>query len=457
MQLRTWSWVALMTVGCGRGAVTPPGNPGGPETELGEVRPEPLPADAKRWSAEDGFVVHEWGTFTSVVSRDGALLPGLHHEEEDLPAFVADRLASAQQGIEPVQKMETPVTYFYAPVETKVRAKVRFPNGVLTQWFPWVKAMSPSIYVSPDGRGVVDAWLSGNLSPSLPPACVARFHGPLKNGLLDWGEVTVEAPGVAHPLPGPIGDTTWGFARQVAANELTVVAPKTGEKQHERFLFYRGLGDFGLPLAPAFQGDGLVLDNREATHPLRGVFVMTVTPSGAGFTAVEAIAPGTRRTVTPPPPEQPLDAFVAALSDALEATLVAEGLYTDEARAMVHTWQRSYFRTPGTRVLYLLPPPLIDEVVPLELAPAPKRTLRTMVIRVEVLSPKETAELETWAQALATPESAQARLKWLGLGRFAEPKLSAILPGTTGEVRRAVESLLAEVKGQRRWAPLAVE
>ncbi len=39
-----------------------------------------------------GFIVHEWGTDTIVVGSNGSLQRGLHHEEEDLPAFVYDRM-----------------------------------------------------------------------------------------------------------------------------------------------------------------------------------------------------------------------------------------------------------------------------------------------------------------------------------------------------------------------------
>ena len=35
-----------------------------------------------------GFIVHEWGTFTTLAGSDGILLPGLYHEEEQLPNFV---------------------------------------------------------------------------------------------------------------------------------------------------------------------------------------------------------------------------------------------------------------------------------------------------------------------------------------------------------------------------------
>jgi len=42
-----------------------------------------------------GFIVREWGTDTIVVGSDGSLQRGLHHEEEDLPTFVYDRLKAA--------------------------------------------------------------------------------------------------------------------------------------------------------------------------------------------------------------------------------------------------------------------------------------------------------------------------------------------------------------------------
>src|SRR5688500_3534809 len=37
------------------------------------------------------FVVHEWGTFTSMQGSDGVVLEGLTREEEALPSFVYSR------------------------------------------------------------------------------------------------------------------------------------------------------------------------------------------------------------------------------------------------------------------------------------------------------------------------------------------------------------------------------
>ena len=77
--------------------------------------------------AAQGFVVHEWGTFTSMQGTDGVTLEGLQHEEEGLPSFVYSRSKvrdcplrdKGYKGLEvPVtnvtRKMETPVTYFYS-------------------------------------------------------------------------------------------------------------------------------------------------------------------------------------------------------------------------------------------------------------------------------------------------------------------------------------------------------
>jgi len=97
-----------------------------------------------------GFIVHEWGTDTIVVGSDGSLQRGLHHEEEDLPPFVYDRIeagTSIGAGASPsvTIKMETPVTYFYSPAPLLVNARVEFPKGVLTQWYPGVTTFLPPV------------------------------------------------------------------------------------------------------------------------------------------------------------------------------------------------------------------------------------------------------------------------------------------------------------------------
>lgn len=51
----------------------------------------------------------------------------------------------------------------------------------------------------------------------------------------------------------------------------------------------------------------------------------------------------------------PLADAVTQAKQALKTGLVASGLYADEAQGMVDTWQKSWFATPGTRLLDILP------------------------------------------------------------------------------------------------------
>src|SRR5215813_10648958 len=86
------------------------------------------------------LTVHEWGTFTSVAGEDGRAvewraLAGA----TDLPCFV--NRPGFQGWINKLSftamvRMETPVLYFYAPREMTASAKVRFPQGVMTEWYP---------------------------------------------------------------------------------------------------------------------------------------------------------------------------------------------------------------------------------------------------------------------------------------------------------------------------------
>ena len=55
-------------------------------------------------SAPD-YVLHEWGTFTTVSGSDGGLLPGLQREEEALPPFVFSHEEIENQGEAPVPRL----------------------------------------------------------------------------------------------------------------------------------------------------------------------------------------------------------------------------------------------------------------------------------------------------------------------------------------------------------------
>ena len=82
-----------------------------------------------------GFIVHEWGTFTTVSAGDGRPLGGLYVDASRLPAFVqgvpffnydpASGWAPLSKLRHVTVKMETPVLYFYSPAPLDVEVQVR--------------------------------------------------------------------------------------------------------------------------------------------------------------------------------------------------------------------------------------------------------------------------------------------------------------------------------------------
>jgi hypothetical protein len=377
----------------------------------------------------EGLVVHEWGTFTSVAGSDGALLAGLHHEEEKLPAFVYGRNVMAGPGngcpemkcveVTPAgvtQKLETPVLYFYGREAQALGVRVDFPTGVLSEWFPQVATFGPPL---------------SQVEGQTPRA-----------GFMRW-EVEL-APAVSEdrfPAVDPLD--VWAPSRRVAATPLRI-----GD-EHERFIFYRGLGAFTLPLAVEAEADGQVRVENHSDDGTPALFVLRVHEVGGRLGG--KIQPlgrlAGRGSLRFPPPvegkEHDLDVYVADAQRQIAAALVETGLYPDEAQAMVETWSRSYFQTPGLRLLYVVPRGWTDALLPLEVTPAPARLVRTLVGRVEVLDRAEeaalAARLAAAAQAARPPGPVIEEL-----GRFAEPKIRRVKALAGDEaVRRYCDQLLA--------------
>ncbi|MGH9886566.1 MAG: hypothetical protein ACREBE_13610, partial [bacterium] len=84
--------------------------------------------------------------------------------------------------------------------------------------------------------------------------------------------------------------------------------------------------------------------------------------------------------------EPRLDASLDDLRSDLQRMLVQAGLWPREAAAMVDTWRDSWFEE-GTRVFYIVPRGEVDRILPLEITPAPERTARVFVGRMEVITP----------------------------------------------------------------------
>ncbi|MFZ5891017.1 MAG: hypothetical protein ACOY0T_08200 [Myxococcota bacterium] len=398
--------------------------------------PMPLP---------DGLVVHEWGTNTVVSASDGTLELGLQHEEEDLPAFVYDRLRAAVAeplSMKVTTKMETPILYFYSKEPLDVSVRVDFPTGILTQWYPGVLDFRPQILweqpLLATSKPQDPAMDPNILMPTL--LCENRFR---RNGWLDWGRFRVLAPGEAAPtLPiAPKDQYTWSYARDVNAN-----AVKFPNGESERFLFYRGLSNAIPPvtiraLPIDAQGQRVVLENASGVA-VPSAFVVHVKGDSGAFTEFnQGVGAGAKRELTVPNESElsPLGDYETALADAMTRALEAQALFHDEAVAMVNTWKTQWFKTPGIRVLYFAPSTWTDETIPLQITPKPAALVRVMVMRAEVLTP----ELESVdVAALNSTDETAMRAHFSKLGRFAEPRLRRALEQAPSAAGKA---LLGEI------------
>jgi hypothetical protein len=365
------------------------------------------------------LIVHEWGTFTAVYGADGTMLEWRPLEtESDLPSFVYDPSRfrpsledpERKSSIRTFQRMETPVIYFYADREMEVDVSVAFPKGRITEWYPRVRDYRPR-------------------------------NNDVANGWLRWGRIKV-MPDAKVELPREKGESHYYPARETDA-AIVRVCPTSDEyekTEHEKFLFYRGVGNFALPLTLKAKGNGAFAISNPGRRAIGHVFVLTVKKDGKGkYAFFEAIRPGQTREITLDVSENWLtkEQLIRRISEELEECLVVEGLYRKEAKAMIRTWTDSYFEQEGTRVLYLLPQETTDELLPLSVSPKPVETRRVIVARVEVLTPEQ---IGAFVAELSDETVAKH-------GRFAEPMLKeAARTAKRAEIRERAEAMLKKIE-----------
>jgi hypothetical protein len=132
--------------------------------------------------------------------------------------------------------------------------------------------------------------------------------------------------------------------------------------------------------------------------------------------------------------QYPLPQFRDEIGSQMQTALASEGLFADEAKAIVDTWKDSWFTENGTRILYLLPRPWTDEILPITINPPPNELTRVMVGRAEIITPEsESHFLQTLVNAQSGDSKArlEAGIEFKNFGRFAEPALQLSLGHTT--------------------------
>jgi len=359
-------------------------------------------------TANDRLVVHEWGTFTSIAGKNGFALEWRPlNGPTDLPKFVhtvKDRgkgLRHHLTKLDPATvRMETPVLYFYSAKEMEVSVKVAFPQGQITEWYP-------------QARFVAD--------------------------IVDWGRVKI-MPGVAVNLPVEDAESHYYPARETDSAPVQVCGTGGQPTQQEKFLFYRGVGNFDLPLSVKLEGDELVLQNL-GKDEIAQLVVFENRGGKIGYRLIDAFTG--QLTYERPPLDRNLDSLLLDLKQ----ILVASGLYLKEAEAMIKTWRNSWFEE-GMRVFYILPRQTTDAVLPLTIEPRPAELVRVLVGRTEVITPEMEKQVQRQVSLLGDPSAdvrETARQSIRKYGRFSEPILKTILEHENNSVvRERIQELIVK-------------
>jgi hypothetical protein len=375
---------------------------------------------------ETVYAAHEWGTFTSVQGQDGVQLEWNPYVVAELPSFVYDRnrpnhevnrpnfaLFAAKTAFMAKQRMETPVIYFYSPEKKTVDVRVEFPSGLMTEWYPHATAC--------------DAERRAN-------------SGAKKTSYLEWNGMEID-PGASNvKLPVEKGKSHYYAARETDAAILSLKAGEKSEAQQEKFLFYRGVGHFDAPLKVTLDdaGKNLKLENA-GKEMLKHLTLVRVENGKAGrvfrTATIEKLGGGAGARIAL---DEAKNSSREDVFGGLQAALEKEGLYAAEAKAMVKTWEDSWFDETGIRVLYVLGREWTDQVLPLKITPQPEQIARVMVGRAEVITPAmEIALQESIVQYLrgdgAAREQAVAKARSIGLGRFTDAAVRRLVKRNPGQ------------------------
>ena len=75
--------------------------------------------------------------------------------------------------------------------------------------------------------------------------------------------------------------------------------------------------------------------------------------------------------------------IVNSLQQAIHTELVKNGLFEEEASAILKTWDKAYFRNPGTRIFFIVPKEWINFHLPLNFS-VPVNLERVLIGRIDL-------------------------------------------------------------------------
>lgn len=426
-------------------------------------------------SHDEKLVVHEWGTFTSLQGSDGVPMRWNPLESSRLPKFVYSwneaglgRFPTGllslglKAALVTLQRMETPVIYFYTDKPQTVDLAVRFPKGGITEWYPQAPQIGPSV-VRP---GPVISRLDAGLHHCGVPSNFSLdslFDGKnVKESIIHWPDLKIlpmAGATMAAQLPSDSSGSHYFAARETdsAFVQAASFCPTNPTPECEKFLFYRGAGNFSTPLSVSMPSEGTVSLANGGLQVLSHVFLIDVAGNTGTLVSLDPLKPGDRRDLRFDPEHQslPLAEVRKMLRAKMERALTDQGLFPREARAMVNTWDDSWFQEEGARVLYILPKAWTDETLPMTINPKPRKLVRVMVGRAEFITRSMERQL---TYELTEAGNGDARGKQdlreaaRKLGRFAGPVFEQALArtGFQSEKLGRIRALVYETRTAQR-------
>ena len=331
---------------------------------------------------EDQLVVHEWGTFTELQNEQGVALNGINTDDEPVPDFVhgfgnavlektfgsgyplSKQLPYRHNDV--LVRLETPVIYFYPPANQtgpmSLDVEVQLKGGWLSEYYPDADFEAP-----------------GLKKMRLDPESI---------GTLRWEGLQVGTEGRFPDTADPV----WLSPRATRSAGITAA---NGES--EKFLFYRGVGNFSGPLTVSLLRDTGQLEvrsnsDRPEERRIPASWLVHVAENGdVAFQKLGPMELSLDEAVTASyrfAAEDFLSQNLEDLKTEMHAALVADGLYEDEATAMLNTWNEAYFESKGLRLFYLVPREWTDARMPLKIS-QPSHTERVMIGRLELISDQQ--------------------------------------------------------------------
>ncbi len=350
-----------------------------PSTMLGLVILLLMACSGTAKAQSQRLIVHEWGVLTAIAQEDGSLLSWSPLEgAPPQPSFIQQYNASkAAQGN---VRIDIPAIYFRVDQPTSLTMNLEFLRGYFFSGYPRATCNDYSV-----------TWPGLTLLP--------RDNMPL--------------------LTEPTASRYYQL-RNTACSQVRV--DHAGHKQFERFIHLRGAGNIPLPLSVQVDHEEFHVQGGHASAKLiKQVIAIENQQGKIGFSVVD-MQDGQARFARPK-----LTANIDLATARLRRLLNQQGMYPDQANAIIATAQPEWFE-PGTRLIYLMPLPILEETFKLRFQPAPSEHVRLYAVRVELI----------------TPQMRQHLLDRLALVSLDKPNTYEPLIGSSTLVRPILRQLHAE-------------